>query len=307
MAVEPGPLAAVESLPTTRPRFGIVILPEHRWADAKRRWQHAEELGFEHAWTYDHLGWRNLVDGPWFDAVTTLTAAALATTRLGLGTLVASANFRHPVAFARQVIGLDDISEGRFILGVGAGGLGFDSAVLGQPALSGRERVDRYAEFVELLDAVLSGDRTTWSGRYYTAVEARRAPGPVRSRIPYAVAGNAPRSIALAARFGDGWITTGRHEDDSGAWWRAVGTNAQRFADALEAEQRDPASVRRYLSLDAGPFYSLTSVEAFADAAGRAQELGFTDLITHWPRPNGWYAGSEATLEEVADRFLTRG
>jgi alkanesulfonate monooxygenase SsuD/methylene tetrahydromethanopterin reductase-like flavin-dependent oxidoreductase (luciferase family) len=96
-------------------RVGIVILPDERWSVAARRWRLAEEYGFAHAWTYDHLGWRSLVDGPWFDAVPTLTAAALETSRIRLGTLVASPNFRHPVPFARQVTALDDISGGRIV------------------------------------------------------------------------------------------------------------------------------------------------------------------------------------------------
>ena len=57
-------------------RFGVIILPDQRWQQAARRWRLAEDYGFDHAWTYDHLGWRTLVDGPWFDAVPTLTAAA---------------------------------------------------------------------------------------------------------------------------------------------------------------------------------------------------------------------------------------
>ncbi len=74
----------------------------------------------DHAWTYDHLTWRNLRDGPWFGAVPTLAAAALVTSRIRLGTLVASANFRHPVPFAKELMTLDDLSHGRFTLGVGA-------------------------------------------------------------------------------------------------------------------------------------------------------------------------------------------
>ena len=136
-------------------RIGIVILPDQRWSVAGRRWQRAEEYGFDHAWTYDHLGWRDLVDGPWFDAVTTLTAAAMATRRIRLGTFVASPNFRHPVHFAREITALDDISQGRLLLGLGAGGIGFDSAVLGAAELTPRERVDRFAEFLELLDTLL--------------------------------------------------------------------------------------------------------------------------------------------------------
>src|SRR3982751_7103261 len=132
-------------------RVGIVILPELRWAQAQERWRRAEEYGFAHAWTYDHLAWRDLADGPWFDAIATLTAAATVTTTVRLGTLVASANFRHPVHFAREVTALDDISGGRLLLGLGAGGTGFDSAVLGEPELTPRRRVDRFTEFADLL------------------------------------------------------------------------------------------------------------------------------------------------------------
>jgi alkanesulfonate monooxygenase SsuD/methylene tetrahydromethanopterin reductase-like flavin-dependent oxidoreductase (luciferase family) len=123
-----------------RVRIGIIILPDLRWQQAARRWRRAEEYGFARAWTYDHLGWRDLVDGPWFDAVPTLTAAAMVTSRIPLGTMVASPNFRHPVSFARQLTALDDVSNGRLILGVGAGagGTSFDTTVLGGPPLTAR-------------------------------------------------------------------------------------------------------------------------------------------------------------------------
>ncbi|HEY2671249.1 MAG TPA: LLM class flavin-dependent oxidoreductase [Rugosimonospora sp.] len=286
-------------------RAGIVILPDLPWSQAVHRWRRAEEYGFDHAWTYDHLGWRNLVDGPWFDAVPTLTAAAAATSGIRLGTLVASANFRHPVHFAREVTALDDISGGRLILGVGAGGAGFDADVLGLAPMTARERVDRFADFVELLDLLLTNDRVSWSGRYYTAVDARSIPGCVQSpRVPFVMAANGPRSMRLAARFGQGWVTTGGGEDDLAAWWRGVEERARRFEDAVRAADRDPATIDRYLSLDSAPVFSLSSVEAFTDAVARAAEAGFTDVITHWPRPEGWYAGDEAVLETVATEVL---
>ena len=62
-------------------RIGIVLLPQDRWPEAKRRWQRAEEYGFDHAWTYDHLSWRSLVDEPWFATVPLLAAAAAVTER----------------------------------------------------------------------------------------------------------------------------------------------------------------------------------------------------------------------------------
>jgi len=288
-------------------RVGIVILPDLRWSQARDRWRRAEEYGFDHAWTYDHLGWRDLVDGPWFDAVATLTAAAAVTSRIRLGTLVASPNFRHPVPFTRAVTAIDDVSGGRLTLGVGAGGGDFDAAVLGTPPLSPRQRADRFAEFVELLDRLLREDRVTWHGEHYTSVDARSTPGCVQApRVPFVVAANGPRTMRLAARFGQGWVTTGTRTDDLAAWWRAVAGSVRRFDDALAATGRDPASVDRYLSLDAAPVFSLASVAAFTDAVGRAAEQGFTDVVTHWPRRDSWYAGDEAVLDAVATDVLPK-
>ena len=107
---------------------GIALLPQERWTTSRRKWELVEEWGFDHAWTYDHLAWRTLVDQPWFATVPLLAAAAAVTERIALGTWVASPNFRHPVPFAKDVMGLDDVSNGRFLLGVGAGGEGFDAS-----------------------------------------------------------------------------------------------------------------------------------------------------------------------------------
>ena len=74
---------------------------------------------------------------------------------------------------------------------------------------------------------------------------------------------------------------------------------AELFGEALDARGRAQHSVARYLLLDAAPVFSLSSIGAFTDAVGRAAALGFTDVITHWPRPDSWYAGDEAILDEV--------
>uniref|UniRef100_UPI003D75E9FE LLM class flavin-dependent oxidoreductase n=1 Tax=Micromonospora marina TaxID=307120 RepID=UPI003D75E9FE len=282
-------------------RIGIVILPDQRWSEARRRWAQVDEWGFDHAWTYDHLGWRDLVDGPWFDSWTTLTAAAGVTSRVKLGTLVASPNFRHPAAFARQVTALDDVSDGRVLLGLGAGGIGFDSAVLGGETLPPRQRVDRFAEFTELLDAILREDGTTWRGEWFTAVDARNNPGCVQQpRAPFVMAANGPRSMRLVARFGQGWVTTGLGGDDVEAWWGTVADLSDRMTRTLEEAGRDPVTLDRYLSLDSAPVFSLTSADFLAEQVARAARLGFTDVVTHWPRASSWYAGDEAVLVEAA-------
>ena len=171
-------------------RLGVVILPEHPWREGRAIWQRAEALGFDHVWTYDHLSWRTLRDDPWFDAMPTLTAAALATERIRLGTLVASPNFRHPVPFAKELMTLDDISGGRLTLGIGSGGTGWDATVLGTPAWSPRERA--------------------------AADGARNIPGCVQQpRVPLAIAATGPRAMRLAVTYGQTWVTTGDRGPES--------------------------------------------------------------------------------------------
>jgi alkanesulfonate monooxygenase SsuD/methylene tetrahydromethanopterin reductase-like flavin-dependent oxidoreductase (luciferase family) len=286
-------------------RTGIVILPEHRRSEAESKWSRAQEYGFDHAWTFDHLGWRSLVNGPWFGAVPTMVLAAQATSTIELGILVASPNFRHPVSFVRELTALDDISAGRLTLGMGAGSDGdYDSTVFGEPPPASRSR--RFAEFVELLDALLTNEKTTWHGDYYTAVEARNAPGCVQQpRIPFVVAANGPKAMRLATRFGQGWITTGaRRGGTLEEWWTGVADAAARFDEALAESDRPPGDIRRFLQTDAAPVSALSSVESYRDFLGRAEELGFTDMVAPWPRPEGVFAADEATLEAVAAEVL---
>ncbi|MCC2335390.1 LLM class flavin-dependent oxidoreductase [Cellulomonas wangsupingiae] len=285
-------------------RIGVVLLPQERWATARSRWRAAEEMGFDHAWTYDHLAWRDLADEPWFATVPLLAAAAAVTDRIGLGTWVASPNFRHPVPFAKDVMGLDDVSGGRFLLGVGAGGEGWDAGVLG-PAPSRAERTQRFAEFLGLLDKLLTQEVTDHDGAFYQARGARMVPGTIaRPRTPFVVAANGPRAMALAARYGQGWATfgpgtgVGDGADAAAAqeaWWDGLA----RMADAFD-EAADGRDVGRWLSLDGAPRFSLTSAALAVEGVERAAALGFGDVVVHWPRPSGVYAGDERELERFA-------
>jgi alkanesulfonate monooxygenase SsuD/methylene tetrahydromethanopterin reductase-like flavin-dependent oxidoreductase (luciferase family) len=286
-------------------RFGITILPEYRWSDAAPRWRRAEELGFDHAWTYDHLTWGGLPDSPWYGTTPTLTAAALVTSTIKLGTFVTSPNFRHPLTLTREVLALDDISGGRFLCGIGSGGM-IDSTILGGDLLTPRQTVDRLAEFVELLDKLLTTDGVDYQGEYFSTRDARTLPGCVQQpRVPFVMAANGPRSLRLATRYGAGWVTTGRKSDDFDTWFGSVTDLSRRLDGVLESEGRDGAEFDRYLALDSAR-YSLSSVAAFEDVVGRAAELGFTDVITHWPRADGVYGGSEDVLEQVALEAIPR-
>lgn len=286
-------------------RHGIVILTDLPWREARPRWAAAEAMGFDHAWTYDHLIWSGLPEAPWTGAFPTLAAAAGVTERIGLGTFVASPNYRHPYVLLRDAVGLADISGDRFLLGLGTGGDG-DAQRLGEE-LTLKQRVARFHEYVDLLDRLLREDHVDHAGEFYEVRDARTQPGPARSRVPLWIAANGPKSIALAAERGDAWITYGGEGDTLDEWFAHVAGLEQRLAEGEAAAGRSASDrVRRVLSLDSSPQFSLESVAVYEEMTGRAAELGFDDVVAHWPRPDGPYAGSEAVLEAVAERVLAR-
>jgi alkanesulfonate monooxygenase SsuD/methylene tetrahydromethanopterin reductase-like flavin-dependent oxidoreductase (luciferase family) len=288
-------------------RIGVVVLPELPWTQQVTQWQRLDEWGFHAAYTYDHLAWRSLADSPWYATVPILAAAATATRRIRLGTWVASPNFRHPVLFAKELMTLDELSHGRFVLGVGAGGGGFDATVLGGDELTAGERVARFAEFVEALDLLLTRPRTSYDGTWFRSVDARMVPGSVQQpRLPFVVAANGPRAMRVVARHGQGWATTGLtpSRDGPDRWWATLPDAVGRLDDALLAAGRAPGEVERFLSVDASGALALDSVESLRDALGRAEALGFAEVVVHWPRRDGVYAGDERVLEQVASDVL---
>ncbi len=294
-----------------RVRLGVIILPEHRWPHAQALWRRAEELGFDHAWTYDHLAWRSLRDATWFGAIPTLTAAACVTTRIRLGTLVASPNFRHPVPFAKELLTLDDVSAGRLTAGIGAGSEGWDATTLGAPLWSRRERSDRFVEFVECTDLLLREPAASYRGRYYSADEARTYPGCVQlPRVPFAIAAAGPRAMRLAAALGETWVTTG-DRTPQGPLAAAEGAEVvreqmQRVDDACAALGREAPSLRRLVVSGAQLDPGLASVEAFVDTVGRYEEVGVTDFVVHWPRADDPFAADVAVFEAAVTTRLSR-
>lgn len=292
-------------------RFGVMIVPEDRWQAARLKWRCADQMGFDHAWTYDHLNWRTFQAREWFTAVPTLTAAAVETTRIGLGVLVASPNLRHPVYLAKEVTSLDDVSSGRLILGMGAGAQGFDAAMTRRNPWSRRERTARFAEYVRLTDLLLTQPETTFDGRYYVAHEVHSHPlCRQQPRVPFAIAASGPRGMRLAARYGQYWVTTGEPNMFADAPYAEALPVIRRQVRALEAAcaevGRDPATLARVLV--AGPTVGgvLASKEAFFDAAGMFGEAGITDLVVQWPRVDEPFPGDVKVLEDVAGELGRR-
>jgi len=292
-------------------RVGVVMLPTDPWPETVTRARHLEALGYDHLWTYDHLSWRRYRGRSWFGAIPWLTGLAGATSRIRLGTMVASPNLRHPVTLAQDAVTLDHVSNGRLTLGVGAGGVGFDSAVFGADALSPRALVDRLDEFVALLRDLFDDDTVSYRGTYYTVKDACVQPNAIqRPRIPIAIAAGGSRALAVAARHADAWITFG---DTTNVDRSARGTElivraqSQELDVACATIGRDPGQIQRIYMIGNTEERPLASVGAFEEFAARYADIGFTDLVFHHPRPDDPAWDEPASIVgEIAREVLPR-
>ena len=275
----------------------VVLWPIDDWPTMADTWRRAEELGFATGFVYDHLAWRGHT--PWDDAYSSLAAAAAVTSRIRLGTLVTSPNFRTPVPTASAIRTIDRISGGRLTLGIGAGGSAHtsDGDVLDRD-WTPRERADRFVEWVTQLDALLTGESVSAAGEHWSMRDVTVAPGLVQQRPPFWIAARGPRGMRLAATLGQGWIANPSEEayDD---------TRAQlvRLEQACEAAGRDFAALPKLLLTGFTDEPWLASEAAYDDLAGRYAELGITDVAIHWPRPDTDWDADPTVFESIASRI----
>jgi alkanesulfonate monooxygenase SsuD/methylene tetrahydromethanopterin reductase-like flavin-dependent oxidoreductase (luciferase family) len=286
-------------------RVGLVILPSDRWADARRQWEWADDVGFATGWTYDHIRWGGMPDGPWHAAVPVLAAAAVVTSHLRLGTLVATPNFRHPVTLGRDAIALDDLSGGRLDLGLGPGSEGPDATVLGQEPWRPAERMTRFEEFLRILSAMLTTDgasSTSMRTEHYAAVEAPSTPGTLQRPLPLTVAASATTGLRLAAAYGQQWVTIGpgRGPRTSETILDAVRQQVEVMEVAGRVAGR-PAPRRVILWTPVEPI--ITSLDQFDQLMAPYDALGFDEFVLHHPAQTGPYSGDVKAFEQIAGKY----
>jgi alkanesulfonate monooxygenase SsuD/methylene tetrahydromethanopterin reductase-like flavin-dependent oxidoreductase (luciferase family) len=250
------------------------------WPQVRTFGQHAEAAGLDSLWVCDHL-----LSGPPEEGIhegwTILAALAASTRRVELGQLVTCTSFRHPALLTKMATTADTVSGGRLILGLGAGWYDPEYTAFGYPT---DHRAGRFEEAIRIIGPLLRGERVTRAGRYYQVRGAVLRPPPDRP-IPILVAAQGRRMLRLTARYADAWNT---------AWFGLPDELLhRRLADldaALEAEGRDPATLRRTVGMEvrdpdaSNPGEDLGqgfggSVDQLARAIDAYERLGFDDLI----------------------------
>jgi probable F420-dependent oxidoreductase len=179
-------------------RFGVQVSQATSSTGWKEKVRRAEALGYDILLMPDHLGGQ-LAIGP------ALAVAAEATTTLRIGTLVLQNDLRHPVLVAKEAATLDVLSDGRFELGIGAGGSWLpDYETTGIPFDPPGVRVSRLEESLPVIKALLSGSAVSFVGQHYTIADFEGFPKPVRTpHPPILVGGGGPRLLVLAALTAD--------------------------------------------------------------------------------------------------------
>jgi alkanesulfonate monooxygenase SsuD/methylene tetrahydromethanopterin reductase-like flavin-dependent oxidoreductase (luciferase family) len=267
--------------------FGALLFPNVAWATLVDRCEQAEELGFRSLWIDDHGANPQAPKSNWFEAFTTLAGLANCTRRILLGPLVSNVILRHPVLLARQAATLESMSGGRLQLGIGAGYAPTDHEMLGSQPWPRAERAERFAEAVELIDALLRAEPVDFAGTYYQAHGLRLRPGPVqRPRPPICIAAHDRSSLFLAARFGDIWSSFGGWGLSS---HKLLDITRERSAalNAYCAELgRDPSTLRRQIlaghpATTPDPIWS--SVQAFDEWVAEWQQVGIDEIVLYFP------------------------
>ena len=198
-------------------QFRIVLGQRASWPELLARTRETEALGFDGLFLVDHFyGLFDVMD-PTHEAYTMLAALAPFTQSLRLGVMVCGNTYRNPAFLLKQAVTVDHISGGRVDFGVGAGWTEREHEAYGWPFPSARERVDRFAEALEIWDRLQHEERTTYEGQHYQIVDAPFEPKPLqRPRMPLLIGGSGPRMLRLAARHADIWNAVGT-PDEGGA------------------------------------------------------------------------------------------
>lgn len=238
------------------------------YAEIREMAQAVEASGFDSAWVVDHLFFRheeNKTVGIW-ECWTLLTALAAATDTLEWGTLVLCNPFRNPALLAKMAHTLDEVCQGRLILGVGCGWHQPEFDAFGYPF---DYRVGRFEEALQVMQPLLRGEGVSFDGKYYQVEDCEIKPlGPRADGVPLLVASFKPRMLRLTAQYADQWNTAWLGDPEP------LGERIEMMHKTCAEVGRDPATLTTTVGISVA-FPDLGEGKAFAaePLTGSADEL----------------------------------
>jgi alkanesulfonate monooxygenase SsuD/methylene tetrahydromethanopterin reductase-like flavin-dependent oxidoreductase (luciferase family) len=253
------------------------------WSDLLASVRHVDAAGWHGVYVADHFmgdgeGF-GPVGAPWLEATAVLAALATATEHIRLAPLVLSATYRHPAVVANWAASIDQVSGGRFTLGLGAGWQANEHEQYGLELGSPGQRVSRFDEYLAVVRGLLTQELTTVDGDWFTVTDAVCEPKPLQAPLPLMVGAKGERMLGVVARRADQWNRWSSPEE--------MGVAAEVLARHCDEIGRDPASVHRstqalvMLTDDAGAARSFLDAVAPRAAVAGPPEV-FADHVAAW-------------------------
>jgi len=254
-------------------RVGIGTGNRLPFPELARQWQQIENAGFDTAWVVDHFMASDNELTPYYEAWTLIAALGALTSRIRFGILVAGNTYRNPGLLAKEALTIDHATNGRVEIGIGAGWMEREHVAYSYDFPEPGPRVSMFEEALQVIDSLMTNERTNFDGDYYKFVDAPFEPKPLQKpRIPIIVGGSGPRMMRIAARYADNWNTRGTPE--------AVAPTIERFHAACAKEGRDLNTIR----CSVFPWvHAFESEQQFADIVKAYMAFGFSDIAFPMP------------------------
>jgi len=251
-------------------RIGLDVA-QHQllWPELAERVGFAEQAGFDGAWVFDHF--KPLYGdskGPCMEAWTLLAGLAAVTSKIRVGALVTGITYRYPSILATEAITVDQISNGRLEIGLGAAWHQPEHEELGIPFPPLKERAERLEEGVQVMRLVMTKDRATFHGQHYQLEHATYRPRPVQTPHPpfWIGAGGEQLMLPIVARQADAWHAFGSDQ--------TLAAKSHLLDQLAEKAGRDPKSILRSASLSLSRPWGQV-----ARRANNLREAGFGYLV----------------------------
>ncbi|MHA2031213.1 MAG: LLM class flavin-dependent oxidoreductase [Candidatus Kariarchaeaceae archaeon] len=189
--------------------FGIYLRPAKTYSKMIDLAQKAEKLGFQGAYLNDHVHGVGKPEDEYVEAWTAMTGIGVQTTKLRVGQIVLFNSLRNPAFLAKSIATLDQMTNGRYELMIGAGWNvpeyeGYDLMEGGRGMPSAKERVDRFEEAIQIIQSMLNNEKTSYDGKFWKLKEAINIPQPVQKPMRMSVGCGKPRMMNITAKYATG-------------------------------------------------------------------------------------------------------
>jgi alkanesulfonate monooxygenase SsuD/methylene tetrahydromethanopterin reductase-like flavin-dependent oxidoreductase (luciferase family) len=272
----------------------------------------AEDDGWFGIWYADHYmpntGDESFAPGDIHECWSILPAIAATTSRIRLGPLVAPTSVHHPALLANRAATIDQLSNGRFVLGLGAGWQINEHAAYGIELEAAGARVSRFEESIQVVRSLLDNDRTNFHGTFYDFTDAPCDPKPAQSVLPIVVGTGSPRMLRITARHAQEWNTWGAPElagerrADFVRGCESVGTDPATMFSSVQAlifMNNDPEAISKIMAGKMADRSIAGSDDHIVEQLGRYADLGFDEVIV----PDFTLGGTDQQRVDAYRRF----